>query len=237
MAATPLELSEVLGALAIGDDRLVAGRRLYRGRRGTLPVAAVVSGIGKANAAMAAATALQTLSARWILSLGVGGAYPGSALDPGDLAVADVEFYGDEGVQTTVGWEGLEATGVPLWEGEGRCWFNRLPVDPSGALALGRAAAGVAPVAKGPFVTVSTVTGTAARAAELEGRFGAVCENMEGAAVGHAALAAGCRFAEVRGISNRVGPRDRDAWELSRAATVAQRAALAWLDTLCEGTP
>ena len=235
MAATPLELDEVLGALEIEDERIVAGRRLYTGRRGELLVAAVVSGIGKANAAMATATALQTLPARWTLSLGVGGAYPGSDLDLGDLAVADAEFYGDEGVQTADGWEGLEATGVPLWEGEGRRWFNHLPVDPDGALALVRAAAGVAAVARGPFVTVSSVTGTAERAAELDGRFEALCENMEGAAAAHAALAAGCRFAEVRGISNRVGLRDRGAWQLGRAAAVAQRAALAWMDSLYGG--
>lgn len=235
MAATLPELGEVLDALRGREEILVAGRRLVTGRWQGLAVAAVVSGIGKANAAMAAATALQILPARWTLSLGVGGAYPGAGLEVGGLAVADAEVYGDEGVQAAGGWEGLEATGVPLWEGSGRSWFNDLPVDPDGAAALTRAAGGVASAARGPFVTVSTVTGTAARAEELAGRFGALCENMEGAAVAHAALAAGSRFAEVRGISNRVGPRDRGAWQLGRAAGLAQRAALAWLGTLDRG--
>ena len=54
---------------------------------------------------------------------------------------------------------------------------------------------------------------------------------------GGAALVAGSRFAEVRGISNRVGPRNREAWQLDHAARVAQLAAIAWLDTLGRCVP
>lgn len=237
MAATPMELAEVLAGLILEGERTVGGRRLWLGRRGAVPVAATLAGVGKANGAMATAMALHTVSAQWTLNLGIGGAYPDTGLDLGDLAVADAEVYGDEGVETAAGWQGLETTGFPLWEGAGRRWFNTLPVDPETAAALAGAATGIASVAVGPFVTVSTVTGSAARAAELGNRFHGLCETMEGAAVAHAALAAGSRFAEVRGISNRVGPRERAGWQLERAAGVAQRAALAWLDTLNRSTP
>jgi len=237
VAATPMELAEVLEGLILEGECTVVGRPFWVGRRGDVPVAATLSGIGKANGAMATALALHTVPARWTLNLGIGGAYPGTGLDVGDLAVADAEAYGDEGVETAAGWQGLETTGFPLWEGEGLRWFNALPVDPATAAALAGAATGIASVAVGSFVTVSTVTGSAARAAELRERFHSLCETMEGAAVAHAALAAGSRFAEVRGISNRVGPRERAGWQLERAAGVAQRAALAWLDTLNRSTP
>jgi futalosine hydrolase len=42
-------------------------------------------------------------------------------------------------------------------------------------------------------------------------------ESMEGAAFFYACLAAGVPFAEIRSISNRVEPRNRDAWDLPLA--------------------
>lgn len=235
VAATPRELQGLLAEVECLSQDAVAGRPLYRGQLGTLKIAAVVSGIGKANAAMATATALQLASAPWVLSVGVGGGYPGSGLDVGDLAVATEEIYGDEGVETATGWQGLEAIGIPVWGGQGREYFGRLPTDADGSSALAGAAAKEGDVVMGPFVTVSTVTGSAARAATLEDRFAAVCETMEGAAIAHAALAAGTRFVEVRGISNRVGPRQRASWQVERAADTACRAAAGWLKGLPGG--
>ena len=56
------------------------------------------------------------------------------------------------------------------------------------------------------------------RAAALGGRFpDVVAEGMEGAGVAAAATATGIPFAEVRAISNAVGPRDRDAWRIADA--------------------
>ena len=232
VAATPGELQGLLAEVDGLAQEAVAGRPLYVGRLGALRIAAVVSGIGKSNAAMATATALQLAAAPWVLSVGVGGGYPDSGLDVGDLAVATVEIYGDEGVDTPSGWEGLETIGIPLWRAEGREYFGRLPTDAEGSSSLARAAEKEGKVVEGPFVTVSTVTGSAARAATLEERFAAVCETMEGAAIAHAALVAGSRFVQVRGISNRVGPRHRASWRLERAAEVSCRAAVRWLKGL-----
>jgi futalosine hydrolase len=62
------------------------------------------------------------------------------------------------------------------------------------------------------------VTGTAATADELGRRFpDAVAEGMEGAGVAAAAARRGVPFGEIRAISNRVGPRDRDAWQIPLA--------------------
>ena len=236
VAATPGELCEMVGALARVVEEQVAGRTVRIGRIGEVVVATVAAGIGKANAAMAAATVLDRCAAPWVLSVGVGGAYPESGLQLGDVAVASEEIYADEGVEQGERWQGLEAIGIPLWQGEKRQYYNRLPVDSGFAGALRRAATEVGQVGAGPFVTVSAVTGSQARAAALTRRFHPVCENMEGAAVAHAALIAGSRFAEVRGISNLVGPRDRAAWQLGAAAAAAQQAAVRWLRGLAEAS-
>ena len=78
----------------------------------------------------------------------------------------------------------------------------------------------------GPFVTLSTCTGTTARARELDDRHHGLCENMEGAAAAQVALCHNVPWLEVRGISNLVEDRDLKKWDIPRAAEAAQRAAM-----------
>ena len=59
---------------------------------------------------------------------------------------------------------------------------------------------------------MSTVTGTAEGLARILARYPeAVAEGMEGFGVATAAAQAGVPFAELRTVSNPVGPRDRAA--------------------------
>jgi futalosine hydrolase len=76
----------------------------------------------------------------------------------------------------------------------------------------------------GRFVTLSTCTGTSARAGELEERYKALCENMEGAAAAQTAIIHGIPWLEVRGISNVVEDRDLKKWDIPRAVQTAQEA-------------
>jgi len=76
----------------------------------------------------------------------------------------------------------------------------------------------------GPFVTVVTVTATAIRAKRLHGEYGALMENMEGAAAAHVCMRYDIPFLEIRSVSNRVGRRDKDAWNLPLAFKRASRA-------------
>ncbi|WP_103504631.1 futalosine hydrolase, partial [Streptomyces sp. SM14] len=96
---------------------------------------------------------------------------------------------------------------------------------PALASAVAKATGGLA----APVLTVSTVTGTAERAAELTARHpGAAAEAMEGFGVAEAAARAGVPVLELRTVSNPVGPRDRDAWRIPdalRALTAAFAAA------------
>ena len=70
----------------------------------------------------------------------------------------------------------------------------------------------------GDVLTVSTVTGTAESAAVLAARHPrAVAEAMEGYGAACAAAAIGLPFAELRTISNPIGPRDRASWRIGDA--------------------
>ena len=88
-----------------------------------------------------------------------------------------------------------------------------------------------------PVLTVSTVTGTAARAAELSVRHPrAAAEAMEGFGVAEAAAAHRVPVLEIRAISNPVGPRDRAAWRIGQALD-SLRYAFQLLAPVLEETP
>jgi futalosine hydrolase len=82
----------------------------------------------------------------------------------------------------------------------------------------------------GPFVTVSAVSGSPARARILANRYRALCENMEGGAVAQVCLRYRVPFLEIRGLSNRAGDRNKKRWQLSKALNNSQRALLYLLE-------
>ncbi len=231
VVATPLEGEAVAARLAGAPPSSVLGMPLTWGTHGGRRCGLLVTGVGKANAALRTGLCVTRRRPGLVLSVGVGGAFPGAGLGPGDLAVATGEVYGDEGVETEQGFCALEGLELP-WPGRpADAARNRFPVCGEAATLLCEAGGGEGRVGSGEFVTVSTVTGSAAAARELERRWGAlVCESMEGCAVAHAAAACGVAFAEVRGISNQVGPRDRGAWRLQEAAAAAGTAALGFVE-------
>jgi futalosine hydrolase len=189
------------------------------GARGTAAGRAVVllrTGVGPVNAAAALAALLARERATAVVCCGVGGAYPGSGLATGDVACAESETYADLGAESPSGFLDMEALGFPVIEGAPPI-FNRLPLD------LFPAARRV------PFVTRTTCTGTDAAAREIAARTKGAVESMEGAAIAHVARLHGVPVGEVRGISNRVGDRDRRSWRVREAAEAAQRALLEWL--------
>jgi futalosine hydrolase len=214
-----LEAEPLLSRLI--SQRPVRERSLdgWEARLGDRPIVAVVAGMGKTNAARALTALLERRALAGVIGFGIAGAYPAAGLAIGSVALAAEEHYGDEGAETPAGWISAEGIGIPLLRTEGGDIFNAFPVDQS-ALAAARVALGGAgaPAGEGPFVTVSSCSGTAARGAELEGRFGAICETMEGAAYAHVAAFYRTPFLEVRGISNLVEDRDPSRWRIAAAA-------------------
>jgi futalosine hydrolase len=164
----------------------------------------VVSGIGPAAAAAATATALALGSYDACLSVGICGAFRGTA-GIGDAVVSTHLVAGDLGADAPAGFLGLGALG---WDEE------EVEVDPVLLAALLKR---VAEPVTGPVLTVSTVTGTRARADELAARHGAVAEAMEGWGVWEAARRHGLPVAEVRTVSNLIGDRDPSAWDIAGA--------------------
>lgn len=181
-----------LGELRLGELRVPG-----------VDIQVIVSGVGPVAAALATQAALLESRFDLAISAGIGGAFAGSGLKIGDVALASEIVQADLGAWDAetflpLGDLGLEvAAGNP---GRFSCWTGTVDLP------------------HGPFVTVSSVTGSAVGAAELLRRLpGALVEGMEGAGVAHAALLAGVPVTEVRGVSNLVGPRDRLAWRIGEA--------------------
>ncbi|MFC8759213.1 futalosine hydrolase [Streptomyces sp. NPDC057193] len=144
-----------------------------------------------------------------IVSAGIAGGFPARA-PVGSVVVSASIVAADLGAETPDGYLAVEELG-----------FGRSAHPVPDALTSRIAAvlgAGGLPHTVGPVLTVSTVTGTADRAAALaERRPGAAAEAMEGFGVAEAAAAYGVPVVEIRAVSNAVGPRDRAAWRIGEA--------------------
>lgn len=225
VCSVPLECARLRDALAAREEVWIGRKPAWGGVLDGAPVLLFAAGMGKTNAAHGLTALLETRTVRGVIGFGVAGAYDGSGLRVGDVALASAAVYGDEGVEAPEGWMSTEGIGIPLLERGKERVFNQIPIDPALVQRAADAlAAGGVHVRTGPFVTVSACSGTAARGAEVAARFGGMCEGMEGAAMAHVAAIYGVPFLEVRGVSNQVEDRDLSRWRLADAAEAAQRA-------------
>jgi futalosine hydrolase len=229
IAAVPLETNLLRRSFSPCEVRNCGGRDLFLGARSGLNVVLLHSGVGKANAAAATSSLLGLYRPAAVIVVGCGGALPGSGLEVGDLAVASEEIYGDEGVLAPDGFLDMEAIQLPLVKRNGHCFYNHYPTSPP-LLEKTRTLLNSGPAGTshktlcGPFVTVSTCSGTLAGGIELVQRTNGICENMEGAAVAQVCAMHHIPFLEIRGISNLVENRDTSKWNLKGGAEIAQRA-------------
>jgi futalosine hydrolase len=224
------------GSLFVAESEKVEREKtanlvFYMSEKGKHPFVYAASGIGKANAAHAAAVMIRDYFPSIIVSFGIGGAYPSSGLKVGDLAVARSEIHADEGILLKDGFHALKAIGIPTLRASRRWYFNDFPADKTLTRKALRAAGHVSHASAGRFATVACCTGTRKRALEIEKRFDVICENMEGAAVAQMSRLYGVPFVEIRGISNIVEDRDTRKWRKKLAAENCQRAVKYFLET------
>jgi len=170
----------------------------------------LAGGVGPAAAAASASAALATGDYDLVICAGIGGGF--EPIGIGAIAVAAAIAFADLGAETTAGFTPVSALGFGT---------DRYDVAPQLAIELTDRTAGHL----GTIVTVATVTGTAGSAHDLRRRFpDAVAEGMEGAGIAAAAVLHHVAFAEIRAVSNAVGPRERDAWRIPDALAALGRA-------------
>ncbi|MCL8015108.1 futalosine hydrolase [Streptomyces sp. AS02] len=169
----------------------------------------LAAGVGPARAAATTASALSAAALDGapyglVVSAGIAGGFAPHA-PVGSLVVADEITAADLGADTPDGF-------LPVTE----LGFGAVTHRPPEALV--REVATATGARPGAVLTVSTVTGTAVRAARLRERHPtALAEAMEGFGVAEAAAVHRTPVLELRAISNPVGPRDRAAWRIGDA--------------------
>ncbi len=154
-----------------------------------------ITGVGKVNAAVVSYHLMLKENWKEIILFGIGGSYSKTEADIGEVIAATYEIYGDEGVC-------FEQDFEPLRYVREKFEMKHPPL----------------PIKKGEFITLSCIPGSEKIAQKIKERFpSAICENMEGAAVAHAASFFNKKIIEIRAISNLVGERDKRKWETERA--------------------
>lgn len=233
VAAMPLETIILENALTQSVRMNTAGLEYLEGKLRNLSIIVCAGGVGKINAAAAAAVLIEKHHPRLVINTGCAGAYIGSGLSIGNLAVASEEVLADEGVLLAAGWKDLSHMELPALDQNGRPHFNIIPLSRHASEKAMQLADnyGVS-LKRGRFATVSTCSGTRPRGEELSGRWNVIAENMEGAAVAQICLRCRVDCLEIRGISNLVEERDVKKWELARAVEAAQRFVLKYLEEM-----
>ena len=188
-----------------------------------IPFTAIISGIGLVNSAMRLTQCLsvETKDISEIWMVGSCGSYDPS-IARGDVIVASEEINGDLGIQGKDGWESPENFGFNFLKTKDNSYIHRYPCStPEFPNPAGDYKAYV-----GPLLSLSTVSGSFARAKILYNRFMALGENMEGAAAAQVAAYFGKSFIEIRGVSNKAGDRDKANWNFPLALRNSQEVAL-----------
>lgn len=222
-AALLLELELLVRKLNAREQEQKAGARWFLANTNNIKVGLGLTGVGVASASFSLGLLLAMIPSPRAVMVGSCGALPGSGLKVGDLVVASSESFSELGVLDGLGIgdpEGLAGLGLK----------QEISLDQGlGEVLLG-AARGLGRASMGKLLTVAGVSASVAQAKARRRRFGALAENMEGYALMLAAYNMGFEAAEVRGVSNKAGERDKSSWDLGKAQVLAQEAVLAYVE-------
>jgi futalosine hydrolase len=219
---TLLEAEILIRGVAEREEVIIQGKPFHKGVLKNRPVVICICGIGKTNAAHGATLLIERFQPTFISVIGVAGAYASSGLAIGDIVIGEKEIYGDEGLLLETGLQTLNTIGLPAAVIGTVRYFNEFPLHVPEELRGHRH--------KGAFVTISACTGTLKRGREIETKFGALCENMEGAAVAHVCLLNNVPAAEIRGISNVIADRAEKPLDRSAIIEAANRVQMFFLE-------
>ncbi len=196
VSATPFEIAPTLAWFETHFQQKSAG--VFEKKN--LVVQTLVTGVGMTASAFQLGYLFAQQRPEWAINAGIAGTFD-PHLKIGDVVQIVSERFGDLGVEesdgsfTDVSELGLLASAT---------LSNPQPPIPNLLPCNG--------------LTVNKVHGAATSIQKIREKYPeAQVESMEGAAFFYACLAAGVPFAEIRSISNRVEPRNREAWDLPLA--------------------
>jgi len=180
----------------------------------------LLAGVGPVESAMNLTEHLTRLKPGLIsgvINIGLAGAYPQSGPDLHDICLAEKEVFGDIGISLAESIAPLDSSFAPPGE-------FILDSDLFSGAANLLTGAGLK-FHRGTFVTVAAASGLLSRGNYLRAKFGAICENMEGAAVARVCQKFALPCLELRCISNMVVDRQEQHWSVKEAVAICAQAA------------
>ena len=222
VAAMKQELDLLIEACNAETGRSVAGYGHSFGTFGKHTVRIGITGIGIASASMALGAFCAIDVPEAAIMVGSAGLFPGFGLSVGDLVVAQAEILSELGV---VSGPGIGDGGLLKLSGV----EQEIPLDRGLCGQVAEAAKEVASVFCGRSLTVTGASANRDHALLRVKQFGALIENMEGYALALAGQRFGIPTAEIRGISNEAGDRNRSNWDFETAMALPQKAVLEFL--------
>ena len=205
LAAMEVELESITAKMEDVKVMFVVDKKFYHGKINGCDAVAVLSGVGKVNAAIATTLLLQNFDVTGVISVGIAG---GISAQPMDVVVSDrvVQYDFD-----------MTAFGCPLGKLDERCspYFEcdadlvricSFIASQNGNAHVGTGASGDA------FVTDPE------KATMLKREFGAVFCDMESAAIAQACEKFSVPFVSVRVISDEVGVNKIEDYEAFKKA-------------------
>lgn len=198
IGAMDVEVELLRERLLDREDTPTLGMDFSAGRLGEKDAVVVKCGIGKVNAAVCAQALIGRFGCTHLINTGVAGSLDPEALDIGDLVVATDCVQHDFSVEPL----GYAPGVIP---GRDRAEFV---ADERLREAACAAAAAVAPEVRAVPGRVASGDQFVSREEErrrIVDTFGALCCEMEGAAIAQAATLAGAPFVVVRAISDKPG--------------------------------
>ncbi|AXF57261.1 futalosine hydrolase [Salicibibacter kimchii] len=177
------------------------------------------AGVGPAQAAARTAFALTSDDYDMVMSAGIAGGFKNRAAI-GDLVISERIVAADLGAESSESFLPVDELGFGS---------SVIVADASSAQQMSaRLSENGQVVQTGGILTLATVTGTEETARVLEQRYtDAQAEAMEGFGVASAASEKNLPVLEIRAISNLIGPRDKENWNIKEALATLEKAGVA----------
>jgi futalosine hydrolase len=169
---------------------------------------ALITGVGTAATAYHLMKQLQTSKPDLILQAGIAGSFDEN-ISLGQPVVINADRFADLGVHENNQWN--DVFDMKLAGGEVHPYSNGWLINPHHNLL----AAAALPIVKS--ISINEITTSSTRIKQLKDKYNPAIESMEGAAFHYVCLQENIPFLQLRTISNYVGERDKNKWQMRLA--------------------
>lgn len=174
----------------------------------SLNVRFVRTGVGMLASAISLTRLVCTEKPDLIIQAGIAGCF-NQALELGEVVVVNEEIAGDTGVQENGLWKDLFDLGLQK-ENDSPFLHKTLPnpwLDKLNLLNLKTVNA----------ITVNQISTDTERIRQLQEKYKATLESMEGAALHYIGRTMQIPFIQIRSVSNAIGERDKSKWKMKES--------------------